>query len=188
MYISYAEVYNNQIFDLLSQASSIPLSQSSSTANISQSTSAQSTSKAKGSTLIPTLSSLNPFSWLGSNGLSSRSGIPTSSSSRDTLPVAAHNTSTTTTVTRQALSVRINPTNGTKYIASLREVRVTGANEAKEAVRIGMLGRRVFGTMANRESSRSHAILGIRVERRKKGDVGEKIIVWVTTTKHWFPA
>ncbi len=39
---------------------------------------------------------------------------------------------------------------------------------------MGMLGRRVFGTMANRESSRSHAILGIRVERRKKGDVGEE--------------
>ncbi|KAF8343056.1 P-loop containing nucleoside triphosphate hydrolase protein [Cantharellus anzutake] len=163
VYISYAEIYNNQIFDLLSQASSIP--QSSSAPDISHSSSAPSlnTSK-KGSTLIPTLSSLNPFSWLGSNSSSLRSGASSSSTT-----LAVQNTGTTT-VSRQALSVRINPVNGTKYIASLKEVCVRSANEAKEAVRMGMLGRRVFGTIANRESSRSHAILGIRIERRRKDD------------------
>ena len=41
------------------------------------------------------------------------------------------------------------------------------ASEAKRVVRLGQVNRKVFGTVANKESSRSHAILTVRVERVK---------------------
>lgn len=54
------------------------------------------------------------------------------------------------------------------------------AREAKRVVRLGQVNRRVFGTVANKESSRSHAIMTVRVERVKgvKGG-GEDQVSWL---------
>ena len=84
-------------------------------------------------------------------------------------------------LTRQALPLRPAPPSDTmdtscngKYIAGLRQFRVKSAAEAKALVRLGQLHRRVFGTLANRESSRSHGMVIIKIVRGHKGekDVG----------------
>ncbi|KAJ3513053.1 hypothetical protein NLJ89_g3159 [Agrocybe chaxingu] len=80
-------------------------------------------------------------------------------------------------LTRQALPLRPSPpsdTNDTessgKYIAGLRQLRVHSAAQAKELVKLGQLHRRVFGTLANRESSRSHSMVIIKVVRGHRGE------------------
>ena len=60
-------------------------------------------------------------------------------------------------------------TNG-KYIAGLRQFRVHSATQAKALVKLGQLHRRVFGTLANRESSRSHGMVIIKVVRGHRGE------------------
>jgi kinesin family member 20 len=57
-----------------------------------------------------------------------------------------------------------------KYIAGLRQFRVHTAAQAKAIIKLGQLHRRVFGTLANRESSRSHGIVIIKVVRGHKGE------------------
>jgi len=72
-------------------------------------------------------------------------------------------------LTRKALSVKPSPasdvsesagasatTSTGKYIAGLRQFRVQSASQAKALVKLGQLHRRVFGTLANSQSSRSH--------------------------------
>ncbi|CAA7258737.1 unnamed protein product [Cyclocybe aegerita] len=80
-------------------------------------------------------------------------------------------------LTRQALPLRPSPpsdTNDTessgRYIAGLRQFRVHSAAQAKELVKLGQLHRRVFGTLANRESSRSHSMVIIKVVRGHRGE------------------
>ncbi|KDR84859.1 hypothetical protein GALMADRAFT_52618, partial [Galerina marginata CBS 339.88] len=80
-------------------------------------------------------------------------------------------------LTRQALPLRPSPasdamdteSNG-KYIAGLRQFRVHSASQAKALVKLGQLHRRVFGTLANRESSRSHGMVIIKVVRGHRGE------------------
>ncbi|KAF9481717.1 kinesin-domain-containing protein [Pholiota conissans] len=80
-------------------------------------------------------------------------------------------------LTRQALTLRPSPpsdnvdsdSNG-KYIAGLRQFRVTSAAQAKAIIKLGQLHRRVFGTLANRESSRSHGMVIIKVVRCHRGE------------------
>ena len=80
-------------------------------------------------------------------------------------------------LTRQALTLRPSPpsdnvdsdSNG-KYIAGLRQFRVTSAVQAKAIIKLGQLHRRVFGTLANRESSRSHGMVIIKVVRCHRGE------------------
>ncbi|KAF8202929.1 kinesin-like protein [Pholiota molesta] len=80
-------------------------------------------------------------------------------------------------LTRQALPLRPSPpsdnidsdSNG-KYIAGLRQFRVTSAVQAKAIIKLGQLHRRVFGTLANRESSRSHGMVIIKVVRGHRGE------------------
>lgn len=62
------------------------------------------------------------------------------------------------------------PNSGGKYIAGLRQFRVKTAAEAKSLVKLGQLHRHVFGTLANRESSRSHGMVIIKVVRGHKGE------------------
>jgi len=61
------------------------------------------------------------------------------------------------------------PTPG-KYISGLRQFRVHSASQAKALVKLGQLHRRVFGTLANRESSRSHGMVILKVVRGHKGE------------------
>ena len=80
-------------------------------------------------------------------------------------------------LTRKALPLRPSPASDTmdtestgKYIDGLRQFRVHGSSQAKALVRLGQLHRRVFGTLANRESSRSHSMVIIKVVRGHRGE------------------
>jgi kinesin family member 20 len=84
-------------------------------------------------------------------------------------------------LTRKALQLRpclpsddsASTTPSGKYISGLRQFRVQTASQAKALVKLGQIHRRVFGTLANRESSRSHAMVIIKVVRghSKESDV-----------------
>ncbi|OAX44922.1 kinesin-domain-containing protein [Rhizopogon vinicolor AM-OR11-026] len=82
-------------------------------------------------------------------------------------------------LTRKALTVKPSPASDAldesvssagKYIAGLRYFRVTSAAQAKALVKLGQLHRRVFGTLANSQSSRSHGMVTIKVLRGHRGD------------------
>jgi len=80
-------------------------------------------------------------------------------------------------LTRQALPLRPSPAADNldsesqgKYIAGLRQFRVHSAVQAKSIIKLGQLHRRVFGTLANRESSRSHGMVIIKVVRGHRGE------------------
>jgi kinesin family member 20 len=84
---------------------------------------------------------------------------------------------TASVLTRKALALRPCQLSGDddpavrgKYISGLRQFRVQSAAEAKELVRLGQLNRRVFGTVANRESSRSHGMVILSVVRGHRGE------------------
>jgi len=123
IWISYAEVYNEKIYDLLASVKE------------------ESNVYAEGATTLP------------------RSG------------------GKSLMLTRQALPLRASPpsdsddaeSNG-KYIAGLRQFRVHSAAQAKALVKLGQLHRRVFGTLANRESSRSHGMVVVKVVRGHRGE------------------
>ena len=80
-------------------------------------------------------------------------------------------------LTRKALPLRPSPASDTmdtestgKYIAGLRQFRVHSSSQAKALIRLGQLHRRVFGTLANRESSRSHSMVIIKVVKGHRGE------------------
>ncbi|TFK76778.1 kinesin-domain-containing protein [Pluteus cervinus] len=82
-------------------------------------------------------------------------------------------------LSRQALPLKASPISdmdgaepgpGGKYISGLRQFRVQSATQAKGLMKLGQLHRHVFGTLANRESSRSHGMVIIKVVRGHKGD------------------
>lgn len=57
-----------------------------------------------------------------------------------------------------------------KYIAGLKQIRVQSAAEAKELLRLGQIHRQVYGTLANSQSSRSHAFVTVKVLRVHRGE------------------
>lgn len=71
--------------------------------------------------------------------------------------------------TRKALTLKNDPEGNGKYIAGLNEVRVTTRQEALAVFRLGQRARQVFGTLSNRESSRSHGIFSMKVVRIHNG-------------------
>lgn len=83
-------------------------------------------------------------------------------------------------VTRKALAVKPCPAhdamddsgvgNSGRYISGLKQFRVSSAAQAKSLVRLGQLHRRVFGTLANSQSSRSHSMITIKILRNHRGD------------------
>jgi len=81
-------------------------------------------------------------------------------------------------LTRKALSMKPAPPTDNpdvdgpvgKYISGLTHVRVDSAKEAKKLVKLGQLHRRVFGTLANSQSSRSHGVVTIKLLRKHRGD------------------
>ncbi|KAJ7102378.1 kinesin-like protein [Mycena belliarum] len=95
----------------------------------------------------------------------STGGIPRSNSGKSLL------------LTRKALSLKPSPPSDSpdagingKYISGLRQFRVHSASQAKALVKLGQLHRRVFGTLANRESSRSHGMVILKVVRGHRGE------------------
>lgn len=78
---------------------------------------------------------------------------------------------------RKALTIKPSPPsdwegsqNTGKYVAGLRQIRVHSAAQAKEILKLGQLHRKVFGTLANSQSSRSHALVTIKLLRCHRGD------------------
>ncbi|GAA6062896.1 hypothetical protein JCM10212_002118 [Sporobolomyces blumeae] len=76
------------------------------------------------------------------------------------------------TVKRSALSLKsgqggvTNPMGQTvKVVAGMKEIQVHSAEEARAVLAKGQANRRVFSTLANRVSSRSHSIFTIKVHR-----------------------
>ena len=83
----------------------------------------------------------------------------------------------TLVLTRQALALKPSPPSDGidsnvrgKYIGGLRQFRVRDSNQAKALVKVGQFHRKVFGTLANRVSSRSHAMVIIKILRGHRGE------------------
>ncbi|TCD62039.1 hypothetical protein EIP91_007534 [Steccherinum ochraceum] len=138
VWISYAEVYNEKVYDLLASVDDPSATQSPPPA----------------------------------------SGIPRATSSYLNLPVP-NSQSKPLLLTRKALAVKPCPLadsdstdvgSSGRYIAGLRQLRVHSAAQAKELLRLGQLHRTVFGTLANSQSSRSHALVTIKILRVHRGD------------------
>lgn len=83
-------------------------------------------------------------------------------------------------VTRKALAVKPCPAHDAmddsgagsagRYVSGLKQFRVVSATQAKSLVKLGQLHRRVFGTLANSQSSRSHSMITIKILRNHRGD------------------
>ncbi len=71
-------------------------------------------------------------------------------------------------ITRQALAIRADGDGG-RYVGGMREVRVRSVQEALGVFVMGQEDRQVFGTLANRQSSRSHGVFTIKVVRVHNG-------------------
>ncbi|KAI5119917.1 hypothetical protein M0805_000882 [Coniferiporia weirii] len=144
IWISYAEVYNEKVYDLLSDDSTEGDGYSAcATPQGPNGIPRSGTSKKPPRTTSTTWSNLATFS----------------SSSADVLLVK-----------RKALTLKSDPDSGGKYISGLRCVRVKSAEEAKRVFRTGNINRRVFGTLANSVSSRSHGIFTLRAVRIHRAD------------------
>ncbi|KAI0344136.1 kinesin-domain-containing protein [Trametopsis cervina] len=110
-------------------------------------------------------------------GRSQLTGIPRPTSTFLNTPLPS-NHSKPLLLTRKALLVKPCPVSENdgdggsagKYVAGLRQLRVTSASQAKALLRLGQMHRQVFGTLANSQSSRSHAIVTIKVLRVHKGE------------------
>ncbi|KAG8706562.1 hypothetical protein FRC09_002349 [Ceratobasidium sp. 395] len=163
VFVSYAEVYNEKIFDLLATSSLSPEDVSSST--ISRSGSSQSISRAaqqsggssQAKPLPRYLSALLPKS------ISSHLGFSSSVSSSSLNGSTWGAGDVPGTLSRKALALKSDQMTGGKYVSGLREIRVRTAEEGKAILKLGQINRTVFGTVANERSSRSHAVFTIKV-------------------------
>lgn len=138
IWLSYAEVYNEKVYDLFASVDD------------------------------------------GSPGSQSQtqSPLPRPTSTFLNLP-AGNSNSKPLLLTRKALPVKPCPASDYdagegvvpgKYIAGQRQIRVTSAAQAKALLRLGQMHRQVFGTLANSQSSRSHALVTIKVLRVHRGE------------------
>jgi kinesin family protein 20/kinesin family protein 23 len=109
----------------------------------------------------------------------SRSGMVRSGSrmgsswSISNLAGLANGGSKATVLERKPLSLKNDPEGG-KYIDGAREVRVRSAAEARALAARGSENRVVFGTLANRASSRSHGIFTVRLLRESASAPGDE--------------
>lgn len=110
----------------------------------------------------------------------SSSGIPRPTSTFLNMPISSSQ-SHPLLLTRKALTLKSCPpsdtglpagdaSNAGKYVAGLRQIRVKSAAEAKALLKLGQMHRRVFGTLANSQSSRSHALVTIKILRVHRGE------------------
>ncbi|KAN0063976.1 hypothetical protein ACQY0O_003582 [Thecaphora frezii] len=132
VWVSYVEVYNEKLFDLLdaptSPAAAGGLSRSDSVRGSSWSIAAM----ANG----------------GSDGGGATGNI---------------------TLNRKPLSLKSDADGSGKFVSGLREFKVNSAGEARDLLLRGQENRAVFGTMANRASSRSHGVFTIKLVREHGG-------------------
>ncbi|KAJ3994947.1 kinesin-like protein [Lentinula boryana] len=96
-------------------------------------------------------------------------------------------TTSSLVLTRNALPVKSSPSSdntdseiGGKYISGLRQFRVETAGQAKELLRLGQLHRRVFGTLANKESSRSHGMVMLKIMRCHRGEKNDPTAIQIS--------
>ncbi|KAK7041945.1 hypothetical protein VNI00_008927 [Paramarasmius palmivorus] len=89
--------------------------------------------------------------------------------------------------TRTALPLKPSPSTDSpdsgikgRYISGLRQFRVNSAAEAKALVKLGQIHRRVFGTLANRESSRSHGMVIIKIMRCHRGEKNDPTAIQIS--------
>ncbi|ODN75618.1 kinesin family member 20/23 [Cryptococcus wingfieldii CBS 7118] len=140
IFVSYSEVYNEKIFDLLDSV--LPTSPATPTQPRPRATYDK----------APRGSRMQSFSAVNSS-----------------FHMAAMANGGGGVLKRQALSLKNDPEGSGKYIAGLKDVRVRTREEALAVFRSGQNARQVFGTLANRESSRSHGIFTIKVVRIHNG-------------------
>lgn len=133
VWISYVEVYNEKIFDLL-DASPPAATNTPSSAGMTRSESTRGASNW----------SLAPSSIENNNG-----------------PIYLQ---------RKPLPLKNDAEAGGKYVGGVQEIRVHSSKEANELVRRGQENRRVFATMANRASSRSHGVFTVKIIREHAGE------------------
>lgn len=124
VFVSYVEIYNEKLFDLLDASPGSTLGRSDSVRGSNWS--------------LAALANAAPDQ------------IPTSGS---------------ITLNRRPLTLKNDTVNGGKYVAGLREIKITSADEARDLLHRGQENRAVFGTMANRASSRSHGVFTIKIVR-----------------------
>lgn len=72
-------------------------------------------------------------------------------------------------LTRRPLLLKTEMESGGKYVAGLKDVKVTSWREAREVLQYGQDNRSVFGTLANQASSRSHSIFTVKLVREYVG-------------------
>lgn len=146
IWISYAEVYNEKVYDLLASDAV--------------------DTEGNSGTSTPRRGSAFPRS-----GTSKKQLPRATSSTWQSLASLANSTSTDVLmVKRKALTLKNDPESGGKYVAGLKCVRIKSAEEAKHIFRTGNINRRVFGTLANAVSSRSHGIFTLRAVRMHRAD------------------
>ena len=87
-----------------------------------------------------------------------------------TRPDRSENESTMPAPTRRPLLLKSEAESGGKYVGGLKEIKVSSIHEARELIRCGLENRSVFGTMANRSSSRSHSVFTIKILREHTGE------------------
>lgn len=143
IWLSYAEVYNEKVYDLLETVQ-------------------------------------DASSRLGKSSAIPRPGTPAAFS-----PLV---------LTRTALPVKSSPSAdnsdsevGGKYVSGLRQFRVETATQAKELVKLGQLHRRVFGTLANKESSRSHGMVIVKIMRCHRGEKNVSVIAFLRSCANQLP-
>ena len=144
IWISYAEVYNEKIYDLLSTDPTDGEDNSGYTTPHRTSGASHSGTAKRPHRSTSTWSSIATLA---------------SAPSSDVLLVK-----------RKALSLKKDPESGGKYVAGLKCIRVRSAEEAKRVFRAGNINRRVFGTLTNAVSSRSHGVFTLRAVRVHRAD------------------
>ncbi|KAK0541049.1 hypothetical protein OC835_000369 [Tilletia horrida] len=184
VWVSYVEVYNEKLFDLLDAAvgdSGAPYAGGGTSSGRSSGASGSNASPTKGgggggaglaaSFGITRSESLRTSNW----SIASSSGRGSGSGASD-MGIAQQQqqhggSSQHITLNRRPLTLKNDPdpSAGGKYVAGLSEHRVTSVQEAQALLQRGTENRIVFGTLANRMSSRSHGVFTIKIIREHAG-------------------
>ncbi|BEJ03248.1 hypothetical protein CcaverHIS641_0104230 [Cutaneotrichosporon cavernicola] len=145
VFVSYVEVYNDKIFDLLDSV--LP------------------STRPKVASATPRVSAMPRASAMPRT----MSMVGLSGHINSSMSLAALANGGGGVLKRRALVLKNDPEGNGKYICGAHEIRVRTRDEALAVFRCGQGARQVFGTMANRESSRSHGIFTIKVVRVHNG-------------------
>lgn len=173
IWVSFIEIYNEKIYDLLGpgEGDTPPAD-----AGMKRK---DSTKRTVSTSSHGTMSRSKTFTTMLGNRISTM--VSSFSLTHQLTSALTSSSSSTPVITRKALSLRSDSTtarNG-KYVSGLKEIRVKSADEAKKVIQMGQINRRVFGTLANKQSSRSHAVFSIRLIRVKKGADVQKVLMGI---------